>query len=126
MPMSTKLPPKLQVWADARKRHRLSHAHVQMARELGMNPKKLGKIDNHDPQQWKAPLPQFIERCYRKRFGRDAPLERLTLEQVHARDVARKAAKRQARAERRQHAAEAAPSTWSPSTTRCWRCCSWR
>lgn len=29
-------------WIDARKRFHLSHAHVQMARELGTNPKKLG------------------------------------------------------------------------------------
>ena len=36
---------KLQTWIDARKCHHLSHAHVQMARELGTNPKKLGKKD---------------------------------------------------------------------------------
>jgi len=35
---------KLQAWIDARKRHHLSHAHVQMARELQMNPTKLGKL----------------------------------------------------------------------------------
>jgi len=44
------LPPKHQAWVEARRRHRLSHAHVQMARELGMNPKKLGSIDNHDQE----------------------------------------------------------------------------
>jgi hypothetical protein len=38
------IPPDLQIWIDARRRHNLSHAHVQMARELGMNPKKMGKI----------------------------------------------------------------------------------
>lgn len=38
----------LQPWIDARRRHKLSHAQVQMARELGMNPAKLGKLDNHD------------------------------------------------------------------------------
>ncbi len=27
---------KMQEWIDARKRHRLSHAQVQMARELGI------------------------------------------------------------------------------------------
>jgi len=31
----------------AQKRHRLSDKQVQMARELGLNPDKLGKIDNH-------------------------------------------------------------------------------
>jgi len=43
---ATKFDPATQAWIDARKRHHLSHAHAQMARELGMNPKKLGKIDN--------------------------------------------------------------------------------
>lgn len=38
---------KMQAWIDARKRHCLSHAQVQMARELGLNPDKLGKIDTH-------------------------------------------------------------------------------
>jgi len=64
---------RLQVWIEARQRHGLSHAHVQMARELGMNPKKLGKLDNADQEPWKAPLPEFIEALYRKRFGKDRP-----------------------------------------------------
>jgi len=67
------LPPRLQAWVDARKRHRLSHAHVQMARELGLNPTKLRKLDNHKQEPWKAPLPQFIEHLYAKRFGRERP-----------------------------------------------------
>jgi hypothetical protein len=41
-----KLPQDLQDWIEARKRFGLSHAQVQMARELGMNPRKLGKLDN--------------------------------------------------------------------------------
>ena len=32
----SKVSQKLQPWIDARKRFRLSHAHVQMARELGV------------------------------------------------------------------------------------------
>jgi hypothetical protein len=67
------LPPRLQAWVDVRKRHRLSHAHVQMARELGLNPTKLGKLDNHQQEPWKAPLPQFIEHLYAKHFGRERP-----------------------------------------------------
>jgi hypothetical protein len=39
-----------------------------MAKALGMNPAKLGKIANHKQEPWKAPLPDFIEACYRKRF----------------------------------------------------------
>jgi hypothetical protein len=73
-------PDRLQLWIDARKRHRLSHEQVQMARELGLNPKKLGKLDNHRQEPWKLPLPAFIEQLYRKRFGKDRPDVVLSLE----------------------------------------------
>ena len=63
---------KLQAWIDARKRHHLSDAQVQLARELGMNPAKLGKLDNHKQEPWKLPLPQFIEELYSKRRGKPA------------------------------------------------------
>ena len=52
-----------------------------MARELGLNPKKLGKLDNHRQEPWKLPLPAFIEQLYRKRFGKDRPDVVLYLEQ---------------------------------------------
>ena len=65
--------PKLQAWIDARRRHGLSHAEVQMARELGMNPAKLGKLDNHKQEPWKLPLPRFLEELYFERFGKTAP-----------------------------------------------------
>jgi hypothetical protein len=64
---------KLQAWIDARKRHHLSDAQVRMARELGMNPAKLGKLDNHKQEPWKLPLPQFIEELYFKRRGKTGP-----------------------------------------------------
>jgi hypothetical protein len=101
--MATKsLAANLQAWVEARKRHKLSHAHVQMARELGMNPQKLGGLDNADQERWKAPLPAFIESLYVKRFGKQQPdavtsiEERFRAEQ--AKKAARKAAKRQLRA----------------------------
>ena len=65
--------PRVRAWVEARERYRLSHAQVQMARELGLNPGKLGKISNHRQEPWKAPLPQFIEHLYLKRFGRERP-----------------------------------------------------
>jgi hypothetical protein len=68
-----RIPDHLQNWITARKRHHLSHAHVQMARELGMNAKRLGKLDNADQEPWKLPLPAFIESLYRRRFGKDRP-----------------------------------------------------
>jgi hypothetical protein len=58
------IPASLQPWIDARRRFHLSHEHVQMARELGMNPKKLGKLDNHEQEPWKLPLPEFIRKLY--------------------------------------------------------------
>jgi hypothetical protein len=68
-----RIPQKLIPWVEAKKRHRLTDAQIQMARELGMNPKKLAKIDNQKQEPWKAPLPQFIERLYFKRFKREKP-----------------------------------------------------
>src|SRR5271157_530306 len=68
-----KIPQKLLPWLEAKKRHHLSDMHLQMARELGMNPKKLGKLDNHKREPWKLPLPQFIEKLYLKSFKRPRP-----------------------------------------------------
>ena len=77
-----RLTPKYQVWVDARNKFRLSHAHIQMARELGLNPKKLGSLANHDQERWKSPLPQFIEELYLERFGRDRPEVVRTIEEL--------------------------------------------
>jgi hypothetical protein len=41
------LPPQAQAWTEARQHYHLSPAQVQMAHELGLNPRKLGKIANH-------------------------------------------------------------------------------
>ncbi len=76
------IPEKDQVWIDVRKRYRLSDVHIQMARELGMNPKKFGKIANEKQEPWKAPLPAFIEHIYLKRFGRDRPADVKSIEEV--------------------------------------------
>src|SRR3954466_12387555 len=97
-----RIPDRLQAWIDARKRHHLSHAHVQMARELGLNPAKLGKIDNHRQQPWKAPLPEFIEHIYFKRFGKERPDVVLSLEEVARKQEEKKAAKREAKRLRRE------------------------
>lgn len=77
-----RLTPRFQVWVDARNKFRLSHAHIQMARELGLNPKKLGSLSNHDQETWKSPLPQFIEELYLERFGRDRPEIVMTIEEL--------------------------------------------
>jgi hypothetical protein len=92
--MSQKIPADLQVWIEARKRFNLSHAQVQMARELGMNPKKLGGLANHKQEPWKAPLPRFIEELYFRRFSRVVP-ERVVSLEARARELSEK--KRQRR-----------------------------
>ena len=92
---------KMQAWIDARKRHHLSHAQVQMARELGMNPNKLGKIDNHDQEPWKLPLPQFIAKIYFKRFGKERPDLVLSIEERVRVTEEKKAQEREAKLLRR-------------------------
>ncbi len=64
---------KNKKWIDAKKKFRLSDTHIQMARELGMNPKKFGSLANHKQEPWKAPLLEFIEDIYFKRFKKDKP-----------------------------------------------------
>ena len=68
-----KIPDKYRKWIDAKKKYHLSNAHIQMAQELGMNPKKFGSLANHKQEPWKLPLPEFIEECYFKRFNKTRP-----------------------------------------------------
>lgn len=60
-------------WIDAKRKFRLSDTHIQMVRELGMNPRKFGSLANDKQERWKAPLPESIEDLYFKRFKKDKP-----------------------------------------------------
>ena len=104
MPKPGFVPQRLKEWIEARKRYHLSHAHIQMARELGMHPKSLRKLHNTGEQRWKAPLPIFIENLYFKRFGKIRPDEIKTVRQVAAAQQAKKRAKNLAREQRREPA----------------------
>lgn len=64
---------KNKKWMDAKKKFHLSDIQIQMARELGMNPKKFGSLANHKQEKWKSPLPIFIEDLYFKRFKKEKP-----------------------------------------------------
>jgi hypothetical protein len=58
-------------------------------------------LGKHDQEPWKAPLPQFIEDLYLKRFGRERPAVVVPVEQ-RARELEKKNAERRAaRAARR-------------------------
>ena len=60
---------KEKFWIEAKKRYRLSNEIIQMAKKLGLNPKKFGSLANHKQEPWKQPLPEFIRALYEKRFG---------------------------------------------------------
>ena len=87
-------PDRWRIWIEARNRFRLNHIQVQMARELGMNPTKLGKLDNSDQEPWKAPLPEYIQHLYRKRFGRETPMQVRSIEEMIRGEREKKEAKR--------------------------------
>ncbi len=95
----------LEKWMVAQKRHRLSDKQVQMARELGLNPDKLGKIDNHRQESWKAPLPQFIESIYFKRFKREEPETVKPLKQILKEMETKKKLQKEKKEERRKQRA---------------------
>ena len=84
-----KIPEKYHPWIEARKRYHLSHTHIQMARELGLNPKKFGSLANTKQEPWKLPLPEYIEELYFKHFKKSRPDNVRSIEQM-VRDYRRK------------------------------------
>ena len=82
MAKKKKIPEKFQSWIDARKKYHLSHAHIQMARELGMNTRKFGGLANTKQEPWKLPLSDFIEELYSKHFKKNQPDNVRSIEQM--------------------------------------------
>jgi hypothetical protein len=103
---------QLQAWIDARIRHHLTHGQVQMARELGMNPAKLGKLDNHRQERWKLPLSQFIEELYSKRFGKAAPDMVISIEERARREREKKETRRAVRQQRIAERKQSSDERW--------------
>jgi hypothetical protein len=91
-----KMPEKFLPWIEARRRFHLSDAHIQMARELRLNPKKFGSLANTKQEPWKAPLPEFIEELYFKDFKKNRPDNVRSTEQMFG-DANRKKEERRAR-----------------------------
>lgn len=73
-----------------------------MARELGLNPKKIGSLANHRQEPWKEPLPQFIATMYERRFGRRRPERVVSIEKRVAELAEKKAQRRARRADQRR------------------------
>lgn len=87
---------KIEKWIEAKRKFKLSDKHVQMARELGLNPDKLGKLNNHKQEPWKVPLKDFIEEIYSKRFKKSEPESIKPVEQIiKEKKVKKEEAKRQ-------------------------------
>ncbi len=61
------------LWSLARTKYHLSSRQIEMAKKLGMNPKKFGSLVPNKSEPRKKPLGQFIEKCYYKRFKRREP-----------------------------------------------------
>ncbi len=95
MPKKGFIPNKLKPWIEARKKYRLSHAQIQMARQLGLNPKKFGGLANHKQEQWKLPLPEYIEHLYQKKFGKLVPDDISSLEVIDAKKKKTKSTKKE-------------------------------
>ena len=58
---------KDQLWVEAKSRCRLSNEAVNMAKEMGLNPKSLIKNIPSSAQQWKAPVEEWVRDMYDKR-----------------------------------------------------------
>jgi len=95
MPKKGFIPNKLKPWIVARKKYHLSHAQIQMARELGLNPKKIGSMANYKQEPWKLPLPEYIEYLYEKRFSKPILKNVKSLEVLDAEKRKRKAKRKQ-------------------------------
>lgn len=54
-------------WAEAKRLCRLSEEELRMARELGLNPRKLIKNIPSPGQRWKAPVGEWVCEMYRER-----------------------------------------------------------
>ncbi|WP_394799212.1 hypothetical protein [Bacteroides stercoris] len=85
--------------------HNTGYVKLYITRELGLNPDKLGKIDNHRQEVWKTPLPQFIEDIYFKRFKREEPETVKPLKQIMAEMEVKKKQQKAKKEERRKQRA---------------------
>lgn len=109
MPKKPRIPHKFLPWIDARKKYRLTDAEIQMARELGLSPKRFGRYSDRKNEPWKKPLREFIADQYEKQFGKRCPDEVKTMEQIAAEHVAKRAARKAERADRQAAVQEQAP-----------------
>jgi len=106
------IPQKYKIWVDIRKQLKLSHTHIQMARELGLNPKNLPRLANTGGARWKQPLPEYIVELYYKAHSKERPGVVRSIEQMVKDQAENKRMKSQKKAERK--AGESAGESATP------------
>lgn len=109
MAKKKRIPHKFLPWIDVRKTFKLSNAHVQMARELGLSPKRFPNYADRKDQPWKLPLVEFIEQLYEKQFGKTRPDEVLSIEEMAEAHLAKRAARKQQQKQEAEGIAEGEP-----------------
>jgi len=57
-------------WEEAKKKCKLNAETLQMAREMGLNPRSLIKNIPNESQQWKAPVSVWIQNMYEERMAK--------------------------------------------------------
>lgn len=115
MAKKKRIPHKFHPWINARKQFQLSDAHIQMARELGLSPKRFAKYADRENQPWKLPLTKFIEAQYLKQFGKERPDEVKPMEEIAAAHVAKRAARKVANANTESDAESSAVKASTPA-----------
>jgi hypothetical protein len=96
-------PSNFGIWIEARKRFKLTDCQIQMAREMGLNPKKFGGLQPNQHEPWKSPLGEFIEDIYFKRFKKERPEKVVGLE-VQLKEIEAKERERRKRKQAEQEA----------------------
>ena len=59
-----------ELWLEVKRRCKLNNEEIQMAKEMGLNPKSLIKNIPNKNEQWKAPVKIWIRDMYEDRFGK--------------------------------------------------------
>ena len=93
---------RLREWVAAKRRCGLSDAHIQMARELGLSPKRLAASAGTGRGPIPVPLSQRVEGLYLKRFKRTIPDSVVPLRQLLREALARERTDARARKRRRR------------------------
>jgi hypothetical protein len=55
-----------RLWIEAKRRCRLNDNDIQIAKELGLNPRSLIKNIPSKTEQWKLPVKDWIHQMYQK------------------------------------------------------------